>query len=205
MLQKPAVAAAGCCLDLELDRKQFCHAAAAGARFCGQRRCLYPGHPRSAGGEQRVRSPGRQPAAAGRFLQPSGVRERARGWRARRHFLHRQAGNDRTVLMQGGAFTTFTNNNAGKDTRLWSTDANGTVYQPQILRVTNQALAALMSPPSSTYGMYLTWAENANGVGYPVRVNGTDAWWIGPNHAIAGSSVNVYGRNLSYQNGTTTS
>ncbi len=52
-----------------------------------------------------------------------------------------QAGNDRTVLIQGGAFTTFTGNDTGKDTRLWSTDANGLVYQPPILQVTNQALA----------------------------------------------------------------
>ena len=116
-----------------------------------------------------------------------------------------QAGNDRTVLMQGGAFTTYAGNDTGMDTRLWGTDANGSVYQPQILRVTNQSLAVLMSPPSGAYGLYLTWAENANGVGYPVRVNGTDAWWIGPDHAVAGSSVSVYGRNLSYQNGTTTS
>ena len=115
------------------------------------------------------------------------------------------AGPDRTVIMLGGAFTTFTNSNAGSDSRVWSTDSNGTVYQPQILLVTNQVLAALMSPPSGNYGMYLTWAENANGAGYPVRVNGTDAWWIGPNHAVAGSSVSVYGRNLSYTNGTTTS
>ena len=109
------------------------------------------------------------------------------------------AGPDNTVIMLGGAFTTFTNSNAGSDSRVWSTDSNGTVYQPQILLVTNQVLAALMSPPSGNYGMYLTWAENANGPGYPVRVNGTDAWWIGPNHAVAGSSVSVYGRNLSYR------
>jgi hypothetical protein len=113
-----------------------------------------------------------------------------------------QAGNDRTVLIQGAAFTTFSGNDAGKDARLWSTDATGAVYQPQILRVANQALAVLMSPLSGTYGMYLLWAENAKGAGYPVRVNGTDGWWIGPNHAVIGSSVSVYGRNLSYQNGT---
>jgi len=115
------------------------------------------------------------------------------------------AGPDRTVIMLGAAFTTFSGTNAGQDARVWSTDANGSVYQPQILLVTNQVLATLMSPPSGNYGLYLTWAENANGPGYPVRVNGTDAWWIGPNHALAGSSVSVYGRNLSYQNGTTSS
>ncbi len=116
-----------------------------------------------------------------------------------------QAGSDNTVLMQGGAFTTYVGNDTGMDTRLWSTDTNGLVYQPQILLVTNQALAVLMSPPSGNYGMYLTWVGNSNGVSYPVRVNGSDAWWIGPDHAVAGSSVSVYGRNLSYQNGTTSS
>ncbi len=113
-----------------------------------------------------------------------------------------QASADRTVLMQGGAFTIFAGSESGKDTRVWSTDGRGAIYQPQLLRVTSQALAILMAPPSGDYGMYLTWAENANGVGYPVRVNGTEAWWVGPNHAVAGTAVKVYGRNLAYQNGT---
>ena len=49
------------------------------------------------------------------------------------------------------------------------------------------------------------WPKNANGVGYPAAINRTDAWWLGPQLAAVGETISVFGRNLSNQNGTTTS
>jgi hypothetical protein len=119
-----------------------------------------------------------------------------------------QANPDRGVLLQGDLFTSQLGIDAGKDTGVWayqqSTASNGVLYQPNILRAADQALATALDA-GAPYGMCLLWAQNAAGAGYPVRVNGTDAWWIGPNHAGTEATVNVYGRNLSWNNGTTTS
>ena len=52
------------------------------------------------------------------------------------------------------------------------------------------------------YGMVVGWVENASGLSWPVRVNATEAWWVGPDHGTVGSVAAVYGRNLSYQDGT---
>ena len=68
----------------------------------------------------------------------------------------------------------------------------------------NQAMITLDSalPDDS---MYLVWARNDAGVGYPFALNKTESWWIGPAAAVVGDTVSVYGRNLSHDNGTATS
>ena len=62
-------------------------------------------------------------------------------------------------------------------------------------------LPSLLPP----WSMYLMWPANGNSYGMPVAVNRTDAWWIGSDQALAGATVSVYGRNLSYNNDTSTS
>lgn len=47
-------------------------------------------------------------------------------------------------------------------------------------------------------GMYLVWPHNDAGFGPAVAINRTDAWWIGPSSAAEGSTVSVFGRNLTY-------
>ncbi len=44
--------------------------------------------------------------------------------------------------------------------------------------------------------MYLLWPRNGNGIGGPVAINQTEAWWVGPDRISSGSSFCVFGRNL---------
>jgi hypothetical protein len=54
--------------------------------------------------------------------------------------------------------------------------------------------------------MYCVWPKNSSGAyGRPVFVNRTEAWWVGSDKSWVGGSVSIHGRNLSYQNGTSTS
>jgi len=46
--------------------------------------------------------------------------------------------------------------------------------------------------------MFLAWPENSVGMGAPVAINRTEAWWIGPSSAVEGGTVSVFGRNLTY-------
>ena len=68
-----------------------------------------------------------------------------------------------------------------------------------------QKAGIVLSTSLNPWSMYFIWPKNTNGVGYPVAVNQTNAWWLGPSTAYVGETVYVYGRNLSNQNGTTNS
>ncbi|HET7412708.1 MAG TPA: glycosyl hydrolase family 28-related protein, partial [Pararhizobium sp.] len=57
-------------------------------------------------------------------------------------------------------------------------------------------------PPTS---LYLIWPERDGRRGAPIAINRTEAWWLGPDSAVPGTTISVFGRNLSRSNGTTTS
>ena len=42
----------------------------------------------------------------------------------------------------------------------------------------------------------LIWNGNEQGYGQPARINGTEAWWLGPEKAARGESFSIYGQNL---------
>ncbi len=66
--------------------------------------------------------------------------------------------------------------------------------------------AAITLPPGlPAWSTYFLWPKNSLGYGSPVAVNRTEAWWIGSDQATQGDTVSVYGRNLSHNNGATTS
>jgi Pectate lyase superfamily protein len=119
----------------------------------------------------------------------------------------RQASADRSFILQGAKFASGNGTNES-DTRLWiysqTTTDNGTLSSVSLLQGNDAAVTGLIAP-TEPYGMYLVWALNAEGASYPVRINATEAWWIGPNHATIGASVSVYGRNLSANNGEVSS
>ena len=77
---------------------------------------------------------------------------------------------------------------------------------PAVLDYTPQGSSsgeiASMILPSTTsglaLGMYLVWPQNSIGVGAPVAINRTDAWWVGPGAAAEGDTVFVFGQNLTY-------
>ena len=49
------------------------------------------------------------------------------------------------------------------------------------------------------------FAGQRRGIGYSEAINKTDAWWIGPESATDGSTVSIYGQDLSYHDGTSQS
>ena len=51
-------------------------------------------------------------------------------------------------------------------------------------------------------GVYLVWAENSNGMSYPVRVNNPTRVWIGDSEVTAGQEVSLFGRNVKIGNTT---
>jgi hypothetical protein len=120
----------------------------------------------------------------------------------------RQASPDRSFVLQGARFTAANGTQNESDTRLWiysqTTGENGMLSRVNLLQENATAVTGLISA-TEPYGMYLVWVENAEGTSYPVRINATEAWWVGPNHGTAGSTVSIYGRNLSQNNGETTS
>lgn len=120
-----------------------------------------------------------------------------------------QADKDTSFVLQGMDFTVNTGSDACKDTKVWlyrqTTSSNGELSSLPLLNENINTITATINNSSVPYSMYLAWVENANGRSYPVRINAPDVWWIGPNHATAGSSVSVYGRNLSKNDGRETS
>lgn len=119
-----------------------------------------------------------------------------------------RVGPDRSVVLSGAGFTARGGADANSDTRilLLGLTQGGApkLFEATVLRA-NWGSATVLVPSELAYGMYMIWAENANGLSRPIRINGADAWWIGPNRATAKAVVSIYGRNLSFQNGLTTS
>ena len=50
--------------------------------------------------------------------------------------------------------------------------------------------------------MYLLWPHNEKGIGKPVAINRTEAWWVGFDKVSRGETFYVYGRNLSLGEGS---
>lgn len=109
------------------------------------------------------------------------------------------AGPDETIVLSGVGFRA----NAG--IRVFSqTKGAGPNLSSGILPWTADGLAAAILLPHDLppWSMYLVWPSNAKGVGAPVAVNRTEAWWAGPQPAQPGGTVSLHGRNLSRDNGT---
>ncbi|HEV2765433.1 MAG TPA: glycosyl hydrolase family 28-related protein, partial [Pyrinomonadaceae bacterium] len=112
-----------------------------------------------------------------------------------------------TVAATGHQFSQFTGADFGKDTSfvIYGQSVGLRASRAgEIQRLDAQEAAFTLSGSLPDASMYLVWAGNANGYGYPVAVNRTELWWVGPNAATRGARVSVYGRNLSNNNGTTT-
>ncbi|HEU5077194.1 MAG TPA: LamG domain-containing protein, partial [Polyangiaceae bacterium] len=102
---------------------------------------------------------------------------------------------DESVILQGQALTA--------ESAVWmytqTTTGNGAVVQLPILqRRPDEGLTALI-PDGTPNGMLLLWVQNESGVSYPVRINATEAHWVGPRYGAVGSTIAIYGRNLTSQ------
>lgn len=114
-----------------------------------------------------------------------------------------QASEDRSVNTMGMNFYGGLQNSS--NTKVWiyrQTNAgNPKLYEASTLGVRDDYLIATIDK-DEPYGVYLMWIENQNGVSLPVRINAAHMTWIGPDHALQGNNINIYGRNLSHNNDT---
>lgn len=114
-----------------------------------------------------------------------------------------EAGEDRSINTFGKNFTMLGKNNM--DTKVWiyrqTTINDARLYSASLIGERTDYLVATVDA-GEPYGMYLMWIENENGYSYPVRINATYATWLGPDHITLGGIVNIYGQNLSRENGT---
>lgn len=112
----------------------------------------------------------------------------------------RQAGNDDLFVLQGANF--------GLTSKVWcytqTSATNGTLYEALLAQSLSQTLT-VKTRPSGPYGLTFVWVENQGNVSRPIRLNAAQLWWADQQILTRGASVAVFGRNLSYQNGTTTS
>ena len=70
--------------------------------------------------------------------------------------------------------------------------ANGKV---QLLKDMQAAVTLPMSLRSNEF--MLLWNKNASGYSRPVIINGTCAWWLGPNKVGRGETFSIFGQNLN--------
>lgn len=118
----------------------------------------------------------------------------------------RTAGAGQTLAITGDEFTQLTGALAGSDATFWvyaqTTSANAVLTQAVLQHLEGDDRALVTLPDSiPSNSMVLMWAENSQGIGAPIAVNQTEAWWIGPNKAQPGQTVAIFGQNLSRNGG----
>jgi hypothetical protein len=115
---------------------------------------------------------------------------------------------DDSLILTGDAFS---NNTAypGNDTQFLvygqTTNSDAIQLVASIQQLDGLKAAITLPTGLPVWSTYFVWPKNSSGYGIPVGINRTDAWWVGPDQATQGDTVSVYGRNLSHNNGTTTS
>ena len=113
------------------------------------------------------------------------------------------------LAITGDQLSDFGFNDFGKDTRFsvygQTTTSDGATLDAEILRLDGNRAAVVLDSSLPGNSAYFVWAANDNGYGYPLMVNQSEGWWVGPKVATDGDTVSVYGRNLSHDNGTSTS
>jgi|GEM_PF-4886665 len=121
----------------------------------------------------------------------------------------RTAGRGDTVAATGESFSNFVGSDAGKDARVivfGQSGSNPGVFQDALIqRLDDQKIAFTIGDGLPNESMYLVWAQNSTGYSSPIKINHTEAWWLGPERVTRGDTVCVYGRNLSHDQGTESS
>lgn len=99
-------------------------------------------------------------------------------------------------LDKGTSFDVFAQAAAARD---------GSVISVPSLRADDVTATILLPQSLPAWSMYLIWPEREGIRSKPFAINRTESWWLGPESAVSGTMISVYGRNLSKSNGTSTS
>lgn len=84
--------------------------------------------------------------------------------------------------------------------------AAGGVVTPMAPLTADATAATLLLPDTlPSWSTYLIRPVRGDVQGRSFAINRTESWWIGPDAAVPGAIVSVYGRNLSRSNGTSQS
>ena len=111
-----------------------------------------------------------------------------------------------TMVLTGDKLSSFSGDAEGRDTRfvVFGQSNSGDVLKDASIQNLDGMQAALkLSTDLPSDQMYMMWPRNDNGFGAPVKINQTEAWWVGPDKVERNKSFSVYGRNLSLGGGNT--
>ncbi|MDP9172641.1 MAG: hypothetical protein M3O30_02085 [Planctomycetota bacterium] len=112
------------------------------------------------------------------------------------------AGPNDSITVTGSQLTAQTGAGAYSDTQFivygQTTAANGDLTSNQSQDNSVNGSIVTISPTEPSNSMYLMWPQNNIGVGAPVAINQTQAWWLGNSaQATTGQTISLYGENLS--------
>jgi polygalacturonase len=79
--------------------------------------------------------------------------------------------------------------------------AKGDLHSVAPLTADETAATLLLPADLPPWSMYMIWPVRDGERGAPIAINRTETWWIGPDKAVPGATVSVYGRNLARSNG----
>jgi hypothetical protein len=72
------------------------------------------------------------------------------------------------------------------------------VISPGTVRLLDGRQCAVTLPSNLDADAFcLMWNQNDAGYGKPVRINGTEAWWVGPNKVATGETFSIFGQSLN--------
>ncbi len=109
------------------------------------------------------------------------------------------------IVLAGEQFSSYTDQRAGEDTQFFAyaqTSAGTVSAMCPIIHADGTKAAVVLPSNFPANAEVFLWPVNSAGAGYPVAINATETWWIGPNTTTRGCSVSAYGRNLSDASGT---
>ena len=139
---------------------------------------------------------------------PSGISKFNPGWTSTApaagvpviYEFTKTASADESIAIMGEYFT--------PDTRFivyYQTASNEGLYLDALIQSIDGSQKATITLPTVEQGissteMYAVWAINDIGAGYPMLINKTEGWWVGPYNGSVGERVSAFGTNLTKSN-----
>ncbi len=113
--------------------------------------------------------------------------------------MTRMGGPDSVITLTGSRLISTGKSGTGTQFAVFSPERQRHLYwHGTAVKLDNLKAAVALPLQLPANSEYLLWPVTAAGVGAPVTINATEAWWIGPNVATRKDTISVYGRNLTH-------